>query len=66
MDFSLRCAYAHGTAILRTHIDSPTPQHLVSWPVFAEMRDLWADRIALQGVALFSVEEISTRSSRRS
>ncbi len=58
MEFGLRSAYAHGTSLLRTHIDSSPPQHLVSWPIFAQMRDLWADRITIQAVALFSVEEI--------
>jgi cytosine/creatinine deaminase len=56
MDFSLRCAYAHGTVLLRTHIDSEAPQHRISWPVFAEMRDLWAGRIDLQGVSLIPIE----------
>lgn len=58
MEFSLRCAYAHGTAAIRTHIDSPEPQGEVSWPVFAEMRDAWRDRIALQGVSLFGPDEM--------
>ena len=58
MDFSLRTAYAHGTALLRTHIDSRAPQHTISWPVFAEMRDRWAGRIDLQAVALFAIDEI--------
>ena len=57
MEFSLRSAYAHGTSLLRTHIDSTAPQHAISWPVFAEIREAWADRIALQGVALCSIEE---------
>jgi len=56
MDFSLRCAYAHGTVLLRTHIDSLPPQHLISWPVFSEMRERWAGRIDLQGVALFTID----------
>jgi cytosine deaminase len=30
MEFSLRCAYAHGTAALRTHLDSIPPQHDIS------------------------------------
>ena len=42
MDFSLRCAYAHGTAALRTHLDSLPPQETISWPVFEEMRERWA------------------------
>ena len=52
MDFSLRSAWAHGTAAIRTHIDSTPPQHRISWPVFAETRDAWTDRIALQAVCL--------------
>jgi len=39
MDFALRCAYAHGTAALRTHIDSIPPQEDISWPVFEAMRE---------------------------
>ena len=53
MDFSLRCAFAHGSGAIRTHIDSLGKQAAISWPVFAEMREQWKDRIALQGVALF-------------
>ena len=56
MDFALRCAYAHGTVAIRTHLDSIGPQTAISWPVFAEKRAQWADRIALQGVALAPVE----------
>jgi cytosine deaminase len=58
MEFALRTAYAHGTALLRTHIDSLPPQHAISWPVFAEMRDRWAGRIDLQGVALYAIDAI--------
>ena len=38
MEFSLRCAYAHGTKAIRTHLDSIPPQEQISWPVFEEMR----------------------------
>lgn len=58
MDFSLRTAYAHGTALIRTHLDSIPPQHAISWPVFVETREQWADRVALQAVALFPVDDI--------
>jgi cytosine deaminase len=58
MEFALRSAYAHGTALIRTHIDSLPPQHGISWPVFADMRDRWAGKIELQAVALYSVEAI--------
>ncbi|MEA3533131.1 cytosine deaminase [Rhizobium sp. CC-YZS058] len=52
MEFSLRAAYAHGTAAIRTHLDSAPPQHAITWPVFAKVRERWAGRIDLQAVAL--------------
>jgi len=56
MDFSLRAAYAHGTSLLRTHLDSSPPQHRISWPAFAEMRDRWAGRVDLQAVSILPVD----------
>jgi cytosine deaminase len=56
MDFSLRTAYAHGTQLIRTHLDSLAPQHRISFEVFAEMRDRWRNRIVLQAVALFPLD----------
>ncbi len=56
MNFSLRCAFAHGTGALRTHIDSIGKQTAISWPVFAEMRETWKDRITLQAVALLPAD----------
>ncbi|WP_084327643.1 cytosine deaminase [Salinarimonas rosea] len=58
MDFSLRCALAHGTGALRTHIDSSGRQTATSWPVFAEMRETWRGIVALQGVSLFPLDMI--------
>jgi len=58
MDFSLRCAYAHGTKALRTHIDSIPPQEDISWPVFEAMREKWRGRIALQASCLFGIERV--------
>lgn len=58
MDFALRCAFAHGTTAVRTHIDSMPPQHEVSWPVFARMRERWKGRIELQGVALLGPDTL--------
>ena len=52
MDFALRCAYAHGIAAIRTHLDSEPPQGAVSWQVFEEMRQRWAGRVELQAVSL--------------
>jgi len=57
MDFALRCAFAHGTVLVRTHLDSAAPQHRISWPVFSEMRERWAGRIDLQAVALITVDD---------
>ncbi len=56
MDFALRCAYAHGTRAVRTHIDSLGKQAAISWPVFAELREMWKGRIDLQAVALFPID----------
>ena len=58
MEFSLRCAYAHGTAALRTHIDSVGAQTRISWPVFAEARDRWRGRIELQASPLFTLDHV--------
>ncbi|MBN9023519.1 MAG: cytosine deaminase, partial [Rhizobiales bacterium] len=58
MDFSLRSAYAHGTSLVRTHLDSIAPQYRISWPVFAEMRERWAGRIELQAVSIVGVDEL--------
>jgi cytosine deaminase len=54
MEFSLRAAYAHGTAAIRTHLDSAPPQHEISWALFEKMRERWAGRIELQAVSLIS------------
>lgn len=57
MEFSLQCAYAHGTKALRTHLDSVPPQEDISWPVFETMRDRWKDRIELQAACLFGIDQ---------
>jgi cytosine deaminase len=56
MDFGLRCAFAHGTSAIRTHIDSLGKQIGISWPVLAELRAEWAGRIALQASPLFGLQ----------
>jgi len=60
MEFSLRCAYAHGTARIRTHLDSIPPQDDISWPVFDELRAAWAGRIDLQAACLIGCDSFST------
>lgn len=52
MDFSIRSAYAHGTAAIRTHLDSGPPQHDITWDIFETARHKWAGRVELQAVAL--------------
>jgi cytosine deaminase len=59
-DFALRCAHAHGTAAIRTHLDSAPPQHEVSWAVFEKMREKWAGRIELQAVAIVGPDVLVT------
>lgn len=58
MDFSLRCAYAHGTAAIRTHLDSAPPQHEITWELFERMRERWAGRIELQAVSIVGPDEL--------
>ncbi len=61
MDFALRCAYAHGTAAIRTHLDSIPPQHEITWEVFEAVRERWAGRIELQGVSLLGPDDLLDR-----
>jgi cytosine deaminase len=58
MDFSLRCAYAHGTRAMRTHLDSVAPQEEISWPVFETVREKWRGRIELQAACLLGIEGV--------
>jgi cytosine deaminase len=57
MEFSLRCALAHGTRAIRTHLDSIPPQDDITWPVFREMQADWGDRITLQAVNLIGCDK---------
>lgn len=56
MEFALRCAYAHGTRAIRTHLDALAPQDAISFPVFAELRQDWAGRIDLQAACLAPID----------
>jgi cytosine deaminase len=51
-DFALRCAWAHGTAIVRTHVDTGLPWAETSHAAMAELRERWRGRIELQTVPL--------------
>ncbi|WP_299503108.1 cytosine deaminase [uncultured Roseobacter sp.] len=59
MDFALRCAYAHGTRAVRTHIDSIAPQDDISWPVFKALRVAWQGRIDLQAACLVGCDAVT-------
>lgn len=50
--FALQCAYVHGTAMMRSHVDSLGPQAALSWQIMTRLRDEWAGRIDLQFVAM--------------
>ncbi len=56
MDFGLRCAEAHGVGAIRTHLDSYEGQGPDTWAVFRELRDAYAGRVALEGVALVALD----------
>jgi cytosine deaminase len=61
MEFGLRCAYVHGVAAIRTHLDSLEPdQAQRSWAVFREVQAEWADRVLLQAVALVPIDAFRT------
>jgi cytosine deaminase len=55
-EFGLRCAYAHGTAAIRTHLDSYWPNAKAHWAVFRRLRNAWAGRIDLQAVSICPLE----------
>lgn len=57
--FGLRCAYAHGTSAIRTHLDTYLPHARESWAVFSRLRDAWAGRIALQAVSICPIERFA-------
>lgn len=61
MEFSLACAHAHGTAAMRTHLDSLPDQYAITWPVFGELRDAWRGRVDLQGAALVGIDRCADR-----
>ncbi|MCI0755643.1 cytosine deaminase [Roseomonas vastitatis] len=57
-DFALRCALAHGTVALRTHLDTYLPHAATTWRLFRRLREQWAGRIDLQASSLTSVEDL--------
>ncbi len=58
-EFGLRCAFAHGTAAIRTHLDTYLPHARTTWRVFAELRDAWAGRIDLQASSICPIDRLA-------
>jgi cytosine deaminase len=58
-EFGLRCAFAHGTAAIRTHLDSYWPNARAHWAVFRRLRDAWSGRIDLQAVSICPLERFA-------
>jgi cytosine deaminase len=60
-EFGLLCAFSHGTSAIRTHLDCDFAQAAISFPVFAELREKWAGKIALQAVGKPPLDHYLTR-----
>lgn len=55
--FGLRCAYAHGTAAIRTHLDNYNYEEAeAAWAVFRELRSEWKGKIELQAASLATLD----------
>lgn len=56
MDFSIRCAYAHGTCALRTHLINMVPKQLeLTWPAFDRLREKWKGKVLHGPVACINM-----------
>ena len=53
--FALRCAWEHGTRLMRTHVDTWLPGGEVNHAAMAELREEWRGRIELQTVPLTGI-----------
>jgi cytosine deaminase len=58
-EFGLRCALAHGTAAIRTHLDSYWPNAKAHWAVFRRLRETWSGRIDVQAVSICPLERFA-------
>jgi cytosine deaminase len=61
MEFSLKSAYAHGSVLLRTHLDSSDPLYQTSWPLYRALKAEWAGRLELQAVSLLSLQDAANK-----
>jgi len=53
--FGLRCAWEHGTRVVRTHVDTWLPWGEVNHAAMQELREAWTGRITLQTVPLTGI-----------
>ena len=63
--FALRCAEAHGTVALRTHVDCAPDFGDVSHAAMQRLREEWGGRIHLQTVSLCGIETYMEPKARR-
>ena len=59
-EFSLRTAWARGTRVMRTHVDTGLPWGETSHAVMASLRARWAGRLELQTVPLCRVDDFAS------
>jgi cytosine deaminase len=57
--FGLRCAFAHGTVAIRTHLESEPPHRALCWSVFRALQQEWHGRIHLQAVGLVPIADFA-------
>ncbi len=63
--FALRTAFAHGTRVIRTHLDTGLPWAEVSHATMADLRAEWAGRIDLQTIPLCGGADFLTDNGRQ-
>lgn len=57
MEFGIACAYSHGVAALRSHVDSETLAYSRHhWRALDRLRSKWVGRVDLQGVTICAME----------
>ena len=57
--FALRCAWEHGTRLIRTHVDTWLPGGEAGHEVMQELREAWRGRIELQTVPLTLISSLT-------
>jgi cytosine deaminase len=57
--FALRCAWEHGTRVVRTHVDTWLPRGEENHAAMQELRSSWLGRIELQTVPLTGIANYS-------